>query len=329
MSRAIVIVIAVAAGIAVGFFWPKSAADTDTPAADSRAVLAPVNNAPLTERTSKASPGIARVAPTTTALPGGNAEQIALQQRAMAGDGAAALQWLDLERTCGYVARFGGIDLSAYFDEEAPPPPEPPRFARISAEEHAHLADGSIDVAQRQARARVIEARLHAYCDGYRASNDAERYTIAQIAAYHGPPEGLRRFLIEPPFVEDLTMNQGGNAEQLARMRDWSQRVPAMLRERAGRGDADAALALGVAYSLNGFEAPPGLEVYALLNGALDNDAAQSYRWLSRYLQFAPSGEHAAFARAALAQLATRLDPSQRAALERELGTVIAKSAAN
>lgn len=319
MRRAAVVVIAVAAGIAVGFFWPKSAADPEGLA------LTAANSATLSERTSKAPPRTARFVPPATSPPGGNAEQIALQQRAVAGDGTAALRWLDLERTCGHVVRFGAINLSAYFDDESQLP-EQPMFAQVSAEEHAYLADRSINAAQRQARARAIEARLHASCDGYRSSNDAERYVIAQIAAYHGPPEGLRRFLIEPPFLEDLTMNQGGNAEQLARMRDWSQRVPAMLRERAGRGDADAALALGVAYSLNGFEAPPGLEVYALLNGALDNDAAQSYRWLSRYLQFAPAGEHAAFARASLTQLAARLDPSQRAALEHELSSSITRS---
>lgn len=150
---------------------------------------------------------------------------------------------------------------------------------------------------------------------------------MAQIAAQHGPPEGLRRFVAEPPFIGSLMMSQGVNAEQLAQMRDWSHRAPAMLSERAGRGDADAALALGLAYALNAGDTPAGLEAYSLLNGALDNDAAQSYRWLSRYLQFAPDGEHAVFVRTALAQLAARLDPSQRAALERELDTVIVKSA--
>ncbi|WP_313918010.1 hypothetical protein [Tahibacter sp.] len=319
MRRAIVIVIAVAAGIAVGFFWPKSAADPDRPA------LTPADNAPLAERTSKAPPRTARVAPPTMTPPGGNAEQIALQQRAMAGDGAAALQWMDLNRACRYVERFSAIVLVEYFDDESEPP-ERPRFAQISAEEHAYLADRSIDAAQRQTRARAIEARLHASCNGYRASNDAERYAIAQIAAQHGPPEGLRRFIAEPPFFEDLSMNQGGNAEQLAHMRDWSSRVPAMLSERAGRGDADAALALGLAYALDADDEPAGLDAYFLLNGALDNDAAQSYRWLSRYLQLAPDGAHAAFARAALVQLAGRLDPSERAALERELGTAITKS---
>ncbi len=322
MKRAVIVVIAVAAGIAVGFFWPRTAADPDTP------VVAPPIDAPTKQQASTALPRKARVAPTTTAPPGGTAEQIAWQQRAMAGDGAAALRWLDLERTCSYVTRFGAINLSTYFDDESQPP-ERPMFAQISAEEHAHLADRSIDAAQRRARARTIEARLHASCDGYRASNDAERYAIAQIAAQHGPPEGLRRFITEPPFLGDLMMRQSGNAEQLAQMRDWSHRAPAMLSERAGRGDADAALALGLAYALNAGDTPAGLEAYWLLNGALDNDAAQSYRWLSRYLQFAPDGEHAAFARTALAQLAPRLDPSQRATLERELGTAITKTAAN
>jgi hypothetical protein len=322
MRRAVIVVIAMAAGIAVGFFWPQSATDPDTQ------TRAPLIEAPPERQASTAPPRSARTAPTTTAPPGGTAEQIALQQRAMAGDGTAALRWLDLERTCSYVERYSAIHLAAYFDDESEPP-ERPMFAQISAEEHAHLADRSIDAAQRQARASAIEARLHASCDGYRSSNDAERYAIAQIAAQHGPPEGLRRFVAEPPFLGNLMTNQSVDAEQLAHMRDWSHRAPAMLSERAGRGDADAALALGLAYALNANDAPAGLDAYFLLNGALDNDATQSYRWLSRYLQFAPDGEHAAFARAALAQLAARLDPSQRAALERELGTAITKSAAN
>lgn len=311
---------AVAAGIAVGYVWPGSASERQAPPAAPRIEADPASEA----RVNASTPARAlSTPPAATPQPGGNAEQTVLQQRALAGDGSAALQWLDLDRTCSHVMRAGPIDFAEYFDEESPPPDRPP-FTQMTADEHAQLRDNTIDAARRQTLARAIGARLHASCDGYRASSDAERYAIAQIAAQHGPPEGLRRFITEPPFYPDLVMNQGGDAEQLARIRDWSQRVPAMLRERAGRGDADAALALGVAYAMNAGDAPPGLEAYALLNGALNNDAVQSYRWLSRYLQFAPDGAHATFARAALTRLVARLDAPQRAALERELQTAIA-----
>jgi hypothetical protein len=320
LNRTTVVLMAVAGGIAVGYVWPGSASERQAPPAAPRIEADPASEA----RVNASTPARAlSTPPAATPQPGGNAEQTVLQQRALAGDGSAALQWLDLDRTCSHVMRAGPIDFAEYFDEESPPPDRPP-FTQMTADEHAQLRDNTIDAARRQTLARAIGARLHASCDGYRASSDAERYAIAQIAAQHGPPEGLRRFITEPPFYPDLVMNQGGDAEQLARIRDWSQRVPAMLRERAGRGDADAALALGVAYAMNAGDAPPGLEAYALLNGALDNDAVQSYRWLSRYLQFAPDGAHATFARAALTRLVARLDAPQRAALERELQTAIA-----
>ncbi len=85
------------------------------------------------------------------------------------------------------------------------------------------------------------------------------------------------------------------------------------------RGDAESALALGLAYALDTDDVPVDVADYFLSYGALDNDAAQSYRWLARYLQLAPEGSQAPLARHALAQLAARLDPGDRAAIDREL----------
>jgi hypothetical protein len=254
------------------------------------------------------------------ARPGGSARQLALQQRALAGDGAAALEWLDYDEPCRRVSRYGPIALNEYFDDESPPPATPPRFAQMSAEEHARLSNRAIDTSQGEALARAVSDRLSASCDGYRLSDDAERYAMARIAAEIGPPEGLRRLASEPPFLEDLMLNDGGDAAQLARIRDWTQRVPAMLEAHAQRGDAEAALMLGLAYALDGesTDAPPGFEHYFHLYSALDEDAMRAYGWFARYLQLAPEGAHAAYARAALTQLTTRLDPQQRAALERE-----------
>lgn len=318
---------AVTAGVALGMLRPRSE-KREPPAgarvdgsADVRASSPAPAPAPAHGPASRT---------TMAARAGGNARQMSLWQRALAGDGAAALEWLEYDGPCRSVSRYGPLALHEYFDDESPHPATPTRFAQRSADEHEQLSNRAIDMSQREARARAMSDRLSASCDGYRMSDDAERYAMARVAAGSGPTEGLRHFAAEPPFLEDLMLNDGGDAAQLARIRDWSQRVPALLEGHAQRGDAEAALMLGLAYALDGeaADAPPGFERYFHLYSALADDAMRYCGWFARYPQLAPDGAHAAFVRAALAQLAAQLDPQHRAALEREWRGVITAPAA-
>ncbi|MBL8297167.1 MAG: hypothetical protein JNN30_02360 [Rhodanobacteraceae bacterium] len=323
MKQIAIILFAAAGGLSAGYFlpshsWPRHTVVQEVP--EATAAVAATTKA----ITSPQSPDLPKarapsVTAATTARPDGNAEQIALRQRAEAGDGAAALQWRALNHTCSVVTRYSAIDIiSGYFTDEESAPPEQPPFPQVSADEHAQLADPHRDLNQRRALADSIAARLHGLCEGYRLADDAERYAMAQIAARSGPPEGFWLFVSEPPFAADVMMNSVRDTAQFARMREWATQVPAMLQERAGRGDAESALVLGLAYALDAPSTPAGLDQYMLLYGAVDNDAAQAYRWISRYLRLAPEGKHAALARNALTQLATQLDPQIRIAIERE-----------
>lgn len=115
-------------------------------------------------------------------------------------------------------------------------------------------------------------------------------------------------------------MSHGGDAAQVARERDWAQRMPRELQRRGDSGDADAALALGFAHS-GGFDEieRDGIASYALLNSALDDDAVQALRWYAHYLQLRPDGAAAAYARAEIARLSPQLDTLQRVEADRWL----------
>lgn len=297
MKRLIVWIIVVAAGMAVGYYWPSPAYD---PSATSASVIAPASRA--------ASSPAAATAPATPPTPRlARPQDTALRDRAIRGDDRAAQELHDLDETCRLFERLGNrAEIGQLVNEELLPPPlvRPSRFAQVGAAEVGRLRDPGIEPAQRERLVEDLSARLAQLCAGYAPLGDADRFAVAVAAAANDPHGAFWQHLREPPFLQDVLMNHGGDAAQVARSRDWAERMPRELRRRGDSGDADAALALAFAYSGGYDEIERGdFASYPLLNSALDDDPAQALHWYARYLQLQPDGPAAALARAEIARL--------------------------
>lgn len=257
------------------------------------------------------------------ATPSWSPQQDALRQRAQAGDGAAAAQWWATERSCQSLQDYhqqGNDDpLQRYFDasQAAALGPAGPLLPALTHEEHWLLLDERLPAEQRKTLAQEITQRVQQLCRGYAAASAELRYALAEIAARRGPETAFWDFVDHPPF-DQAPLRQGSAAALPAAVRDWQQRVPAQLQQRAERGNAQAVLALGMAYLLDGTTAPPrAMRNRTALNASVVDDPQQAYRWLSLYLQMHPGTQDADQAQQWLTELGATLDTEQREQAQR------------
>jgi hypothetical protein len=314
MIRVLAVLLAVVAGFFVGRHWSASVSATRAAPAILAGETAPRTSASsriATSRTASSGTKIAVLRP----------QDAALRARALGGDGRAAAELRELDETCRMLGRFSELTpemLSSW----RPQPPAIKRdyqIALLTVAERDALRDEHAPPAERERIARDVGARLRTRCEGYGPVDAADRYAIA-LAAAKADNDSFWEFVYEPPFLNDVQSRDGGDDAQLARARDWAERIPRELQHRADAGDADAALALALAYS-RGFddEAGEGINTYPLLNGAIDDDPQHAYRWFARFLQLQPQGPYSPQARRIAERIAEKLDARQRAEAERWL----------
>ncbi|GMV30953.1 MAG: hypothetical protein AMXMBFR59_30780 [Rhodanobacteraceae bacterium] len=243
--------------------------------------------------------------------PGWSADLDALRRRAEQGDAAAASEWLRKDARCYAMMPLTPPDANA--------PMPTPGFLRAAARRRSRLAALDADVsaaatiddpAQRSAALAGAQRRLLDECRGYVPEPPAVRYALGEIAARLGSDDDFWRFINDPPFAP-------GYSRDTEQAIDWARRAPAMVYERALRGDAEAALALGVSYAV---DRPRELDAgrdLRLLPATIANDPLQAYRWLSVFLRTAPGSDQAMLARALLNRVGADLSAQQRAEAER------------
>ncbi len=234
-----------------------------------------------------------------------------LRQRALHGDGIAAAQWMETEYACSLGPRISPEYLLRAWTLGGMP-----YLPHVSDEEAARLADhAAISPEQREKIADAIADRLVAQCDGYRPADAAEFYALARLAAVEGNERAFWWFVFGVGAIDQRAdVLSGGSSVQIARLRDWTQRVPALLARRGQQGDARAVVLLGVAYLTDDNDVEyPGLITGSFTNSVVGNDAEQAYRWLSLSLR-APDGTRPPAAQIPqwLDELGTQLDARQR-----------------
>ena len=171
-------------------------------------------------------------------------------------------------------------------------------------------AAGIEDEGKRRAALATAQQRLLDECRGYVPEPPMVRYALGEIAARLGTDKDFWRFINDPPFAPGYSRD----TEQAV---DWARRAPAMVYERAVRGDAESAFVLGVSYAIDRPRDLDGGSDIRLLPAAIPNDPLQAYRWLSVYLRGNPGGDHATLARALMNRIGTDLSAQQRAEAER------------
>lgn len=320
--RAFVLILLLAGGAGLAWYLLQRQPSPASPAAavqETAPATAPAaTSAPATKTTASPEPPLPG-----RATPSWSPQQDALRQRAQAGDGAAAAQWWSTERTCQAIQDFqlrrNDDPLQAYFDtaQAANLKQTGPLLPAITHEEHWLLLDERLEAAQRKTLAQEITQRVQQLCQGYAAGSAELRYALAEIAARRGPDAAFWDFVDSPPF-DEAVQRDAAAANLPAQARDWQQRVPGLLLQRAERGNAQSALALGMAYLLDGTTAPPrAMRNRAFLNASVKDDPQQAYRWLSLYLQMHPGSQDTDQAQQWLAELGARMDDAQRAQAQR------------
>lgn len=327
MKRALILLAVVALGFGLGYRYGRG------PYLPPRTASVPVPSRwnapqpPLAEATAARAAAVTTSAdtrrPQATVFdpvvaqppPSWSAAHDALYARARDGDGIAAEQWMETEIGCdGLEGGFGPLSLL-----ELPPAAVADfRIPLLGADEFAYLTDAGIAMTQRQAFALRLQQRIAEHCAGYRPAPREQRLRLAELAALHGSDSAFWYYasgmgLFDP--IDGLT-GAGRSREQLDLLREWMQRVPAVLQQRAERGEARAVFVLGAAY-LPGLDGSDDTLPYGFSANLVDDDALQAYRWLALYLQMG-GGDAALRAQAQswLAGLAGALDPQQRAAAE-------------
>lgn len=329
--RAFVLILLLAGGAGLAWYLlqrepPPAPA---VPAQAAAPSVAPVEtSAPAAKASASPEPALPGAA-----TPSWSPQQDALRQRAQAGDGSAAAQWWSTERSCQSLQNFqqrrNDDPLQAYFDaaEAARLKQAGPLLPAITHEEHWLLLDERLEAGQRRTLAQEITQRVRQLCQGYVAASAELRYAIAEIAARRGPDTAFWDFVDSPP-LDEAVLRDAAAADLPAAARDWQQRVPALLQQRAERGNAPSVLALGMAYLLDGSTAPPrAMRNRAFLNASVKDDPQQAYRWLSLYLQMHPGSQDTDQAQQWLAELGPRLDDEQRAQAQRWVEQVRARQA--
>jgi len=309
MRRALAFVLALVAGLVVGYRWPLSTTN-DTAAA-------PMSAEPTTPRRTASASRAAVPSGTTAVRP----QEAALRASALDGNGKAADELWELDEVCRaftpYADESEALDAMIAVRRTRPPAPRhAPAVSPVTTAEQEILLDVRRPADERERLARTVGARLTQLCAGYVPLDAADRYAVA-LAAANADRDAFWDFVYEPPFMSELERRNGGDDAQFARERDWADRVPREVHRLAEAGDADAALALALAYS-RGFNnnASEGLYSYPLLDGAIDNDPVQAYRWLRRFLQLQPQGPFSSHARRIAERMGAGLDAAQRAEAE-------------
>lgn len=328
--RWIIALVVLAAGLAAGW-WMSQAPSSSAPALAEPA--APAAASPATSSAAASSASRGGTAAGIAGLPAAPArarasaswskQQDELSRRAYAGDGLAAAQWQDVDLTCRALQTQESLKapglLNSYFDDDGKRLQQEGRpLPLINPDEHALLLDRRLDLEQRKTLAQQIELRVQQVCSGYVTSSPGDRYALAEVAARSSRKDAFWTFIQQPPFSLDLLLKGSGSPEELTQMRDWTRRAPAMLEQRSTRGDADAVLALGMAY-LFGPDTllPDRVPANFMLNGAVPDDPQQAYGWLSLYLQMNPSTPLSDRVQQWLAQLDDSLSENQREAAQR------------
>lgn len=308
MSRFILFILVVFAGFFAGRHWPASvSAPSATSSTDAGEAASREPAASHAATSHAAASGL----PTTVLRP----QDVALRTRALGGDGRAAAELHDLDETCRALQLRGELRPESLGAWRMQPPAvrRDSHFAQITAAELAVLRDDLAPAETRERLGREIVARLRQLCAGYGPLPAADRYAVA-LAAANADRDSFWEFVYEPPFSGDVQSRDGGDDAQLAREREWAERIPRELRRRADAGDADAALALALAYS-RGYDddSGGGIFAYPLLNGAIDDDPVQAYRWFLRFLELQPTGPYSPQARRIADRIGASLDAAQRA----------------
>lgn len=288
----------------------SSAAPPEAPVASTRAPRLPratsgdantVAGIPALQRSAALTPP-----PRPLDAPSWSSELDALRQRAEAGDGAAASEWLRRDGRCYAM-------LSLQPESGATLPTQSfmravVRRGRLSAYDDQVAAAVQIaDAEQRRVRLGLEQQRLVEECRGYVPQPPSLRYALGEIAARLGSDKDFWRFIAEPPLAP-------GYSRDIEQAVDWARRAPGLVYQRAAAGDAEAAYALGLAYAVDGpRDIEEDMNPSALLAAAVGNDAFEAYRWLSVYLRANPDGGYAEAARALITRLAAELTPEQRA----------------
>lgn len=321
-------IIATALGLACGYGYTRhqnaapSAAPAVAASADDAATARLQTDTPLrAPRGARPAPStnlhplLARAASLTApSLPpphrGWSAELDELRKRAEQGDAAAANEWLARDARC-----FTMMPLTPEAGATLPTP----GFLRATMRGRSRLntldadvsaAAGIEDEGKRRAALATAQQRLLDECRGYVPEPPMVRYALGEIAARLGTDKDFWRFINDPPFAPGYSRD----TEQAV---DWARRAPAMVYERAVRGDAESAFVLGVSYAIDRPRDLDGGSDIRLLPAAIPNDPLQAYRWLSVYLRGNPGGDHATLARALMNRIGTDLSAQQRAEAER------------
>lgn len=295
---------------------PPSAASADAAAVPRTDAAARAPRSVRTPSTGAEHPLLARAASLATPAlpptkPGWSAELDELRRRAEQGDAAAASEWLQRDARCFAMMPLTPPDASATLPT--------PGFMRAAMRGRSRLPSLDADVssaaaiedeAQRRAALAGAQQRLLDECRGYVPEPPQVRYALGEIAARLGNDKDFWRFINDPPFAP-------GYSRDTEQAIDWARRAPAMVYERALRGDAEAALALGVSYAVDRPRELDGGGDLRLLPAAIPNDPLQAYRWLSVFLRGNPGSDQAAMARALLNRVGADLSAAQRAEAER------------
>lgn len=324
--RALPAMIAAVLGLASGYgFTRYRMPEPSTPPPKASAVTVEKDAADTPTRTPRSgprapmsgatSPLIARAAALgTPAMPpphkGWSSELDELRKRAEQGDVAAANEWLERDARC-----FSMMPLTP--DAGATLPTT--GFVRASMRGRSRLPSLDADTAaavriedetQRSAALGAAQRRLLDECRGYVPEAPQVRYALAEIAARLGSDKDFWRFINDPPFAP-------GYSRDTEQALDWARRAPAMVYERAVRGDADAAFVLGVSYAIDHPRELDGNGDVRLLPATIANDPLEAYRWLSYYVRGNPDADRVTLARALMNRLAADLSAQQRAEAER------------
>ncbi|HSX58882.1 MAG TPA: hypothetical protein VLF18_01665 [Tahibacter sp.] len=317
--------IAAALGLACGYGFTRYPTETSTAAPVSvttsddapESTAAQNTSAPRTPRvrastSGTAHPLLARAAglptpPLPPAQKSGVSLLDELRQRAERGDAAAAAEWLERDARCYAMMPFtpdAGATLPT------------PGFARAARSGRSRLSGVATDVsaaaqieddAQRSSALASAQQRLLDECRGYVPQPPQVRYAFGELAARLGTDKDFWKFINDPPFA-------AGYSRDTEQAIDWARRAPAMVYERAVRGDAEAALALGIAYAIDRpRELDGGGNASRPLVAAIGNDPLQAYRWLNVYLRANPAAQQSPLAQALLNRIGADLSAQQRA----------------
>jgi hypothetical protein len=300
--RTLVLVVAIAASAAMAWYFASAPAPGDAVVLRSPPAATPAAT-PTTAEPATATPR----APLPPAGAPFASAQGALNERALAGDGAAAWRWYRDDADCRRWQEWSAAPegfARKLIDGVAAADRYPPFFA-MPPEEFEAFRNPANTAEVAAANAQNLMERLESLCTGAALANDDTRYRIALAAAQSGPKAAAWQFVDAPPA--DLATND-------ARQRDWSANAVKIVEGRLGKGDVEAAFALGVGYAKDAYdEGSRGAPQRNAFYGALENDPRKAYELLTLYLSTQPEPRRQERTQALLAELGATLTDAERA----------------